>query len=419
MHDIKFIRDNPVEFDDLLRKRGEEGVSDVVLQLDLARRNTLAEMQELQHEKKLLSKSFGTLASQGQNIQELKDTINQITKKIDSFEQELNIIENKLQRTLEVIPNMLDEDVPYGDSEEDNLEVKRHGQPRTIPHPRTHFELGEALGMMDFTQTALMSGSRFVTLVSDLARLERALINFMIDIHTHEFGFIELSPPYLVRDEAMYGSGQLPKFSGDSFATTDGFRLIPTAEVSLVNFVSDMILPKESLEKRFVAHTPCFRSEAGSAGKDTRGMIRMHQFHKVELVSITTPEQSNTEHDYIVNAAETILQRLDLPYRIVLLCSKDTGFGAKKTYDLEVWLPSQEKYREISSCSNCGDFQARRMNTRYKDDGENRFVHTLNGSGVAVGRAMVAILENYQNADGSITVPKALVDYMGGITTIG
>jgi seryl-tRNA synthetase len=301
-----------------------------------------------------------------------------------------------------------------------NKLVRTHGEQTKIPSAKQHFEIGEHLGMMDFVQTAKISGSRFVTLKADLARLERALINFMIDIHTKEFEFQELSPPYLVRPQAMYNVGQLPKFQYDSFETTTDYRLIPTGEVPLTNMVADSILAREILPTRYVAYTPCFRSEAGSAGRDVRGMIRMHQFSKVELVTITTPDESENEHEFMLNAAEEVLRRLDLSYRVMLLCSGDTGFQSKKTYDLEVWLPGQHQYREISSCSNCGDFQARRMKARYKEFGrtDTTFVHTLNGSALAIGRTIIAILENYQNSDGSITIPDALISYMGGIDRI-
>jgi seryl-tRNA synthetase len=296
------------------------------------------------------------------------------------------------------------------------LLVKTHLEPTTIDNAKEHYELGEALGMMDFQMTAKMSGSRFVTLKGDLAKLERALVSFMLDIHTSEFGFYEMSPPALVRPSAMYNTGQLPKLADDSFVTTNDYRLIPTGEVPLTNMVADSIIPREELPIRYVAYTPCFRSEAGSAGRDTHGMLRVHQFGKVELVTISVPEESEAEHEHMLSASETILQKLEIPYRVMLLCSGDIGFASKKTYDIEAWLPGQNKYREISSVSNCGDFQARRMKARYKEFGakDTTLLHTLNGSGLAVGRTLIAIMENYQNPDGSITVPEALISYMGG-----
>ncbi|MDX1917323.1 MAG: serine--tRNA ligase, partial [Rickettsiaceae bacterium] len=318
------------------------------------------------------------------------------------------------------VPNVLSSSVPAGIDENANLEVARFGAPRNIKNPKEHFELGENLDMMDFTVAAKISGSRFAILRQDLARLERALANFMIDTHVKEFGFTEMSVPFLVKNESMYFAGQLPKFSEESFITSGNYRLIPTSEVSLVNLVQDSIIPREKLPLRYTAYTPCFRSEAGAAGRDTRGMIRLHQFSKVELVSITAEDESDDEHELITSAAENILKKLDLPYRKMLLCAGDTGFCASKTYDLEVWLPGQQKYREISSCSNCRDFQARRLKARYKDFGQSqtKLVHTLNGSGLAVGRTIVAILENYQNEDGSISIPDVLIAYMGGLKRI-
>ena len=309
-----------------------------------------------------------------------------------------------------------------GEDETGNREIARWGAPREFDFtPRQHFELGEALGQMDFARAAKLSGARFTVLLGDLARLDRALATFMLDTHTTEFGYIEVIPPTLVNDATMYGTGQLPKFADDLFKTTDGRWLIPTSEVPLTNLTADEILDEEALPLRWTAHTLCFRSEAGSAGRDTRGIIRQHQFHKVELVSIVHPDRSEAEHLRMTRCAETILERLGLPYRKLLLCTGDMGFGARKTYDLEVWLPGQGAYREISSCSNCGDFQARRMKTRFRSKSEKgtRFVHTLNGSGLAVGRTLVAVLENYQQADGSIAVPEVLQPYMGGLEIIG
>ena len=424
MLDIKWIRENPEEFDKKIQKRGLDPLSKKILELDEEKRQITTLIQQLQHARrekaKMLSEirdhSSADFESLRKDAQDIKEKLDELLKK-----EEQN---NELSNLLSNLPNLLAEDVPEGSDESDNLEIKKHGIIRNIANPKSHFDLGENMGMMDFTNTAKMSGSRFVTLKHSLARLERALVNFMIDTHTQKYDFLEISPPYLVKDEAMYGSGQLPKFGDESFKTTTGHRLIPTAEVPLVNYVADSIQKDSDFPKRFVAHTPCFRSEAGAAGKDTRGMIRLHQFSKVELVSITTPSKSNEEHEYILQAAEYILQQLELPYRIMLLCAGDTGFAAKKTYDIEVWLPAQNKYREISSCSNCGDFQARRMKARFRslsNSGNNKtteFLHTLNGSGLAVGRTLLSIIENFQNEDGSINIPDKLVSYMGGVKKI-
>lgn len=420
MLDIKWIRENKEEFDRLLIKRGIQPMSDEILILDEEKRQLTSLIQQFQSARNKKSKPLGVMASRsGKFFEETKRDVDHINERLKELSAKLEG-NNKLQQILESLPNLPAEDVPYGTDENMNKLVRSFGKVGKNPFAKQHFQLGEDLGMMDFAITAKISGSRFVTLKADLARLERALINFMIDIHVKEFGFLELSPPALVRPAAMYNVGQLPKFAEDSFLTTTDYRLIPTGEVPLTNMVADSILPREELPIKYVAYTPCFRSEAGSSGKDGRGMIRMHQFGKVELVTITTPDESDHEHEFITNAAEEILRRLDLPYRLMLLCTGDMGFSSKKTYDLEVWLPGQNQYREISSCSNCGDFQARRMKARYKEFGEtdNRFVHTLNGSALAVGRTIVAILENYQNDDGSITIPDNLVSYMGGIDKI-
>jgi seryl-tRNA synthetase len=340
---------------------------------------------------------------------------------MDVLELQVPALEKNLKSSLEALPNILDEDVPNGQDENENIEVKAFGTRRSFPFkPKEHFELGEALGLMDFTAAAKLAGSRFTILRGALAKFERALGQFMLDIHTTEHGYQETAVPLLVNDAAMFGTGQLPKFSEDLFKTTDGRYLIPTAEVSLTNLVANEILPLDKLPLRFAALTPCFRSEAGSAGRDVRGMLRQHQFQKVEMVSITHPDQSGEEHERMTRCAEVILEKLELPYRKMLLCAGDTGFSAAKTYDLEVWLPGQGTYREISSCSNTRAFQARRMNARYREaDGKTiGFVHTLNGSGVAVGRALIAVLENYQNEDGSINVPEILRPYMGGVSVI-
>jgi seryl-tRNA synthetase len=420
MHNIKAIRENPAAFDEAMVKRGLGPISEEILKRDKEVRGSKTDMQSLQQQANDWAKKIGELKAKGGDAseaiaksKELKEKVAALKNKQEAENEDITT--ELVDELLCTLPNIPADDVPVGEDEDDNVEVRRWGEkPEFDFHPKEHFDLGEQLGMMDFEGASKISGSRFVILKGKLAKLERALCDFMLDIHTKEFGFMEVSPPLLVRDEAMFGSGQLPKFAEDSFQTTDGYRLVPTSEVSLVNMVRESILPEEQLPIRYTACTPCFRSEAGSAGKDTRGMIRQHQFWKVEMVSITDEKTSYDELERMTNCAEEVLKRLEIPYRVMLLCSKDMGFSAHKTYDLEVWLPGQVRYREISSCSNCGDFQARRMKTRYKtEEKENRFVHTLNGSGVAVGRAMVAIMENYQNADGSITVPAALRSYMG------
>ena len=420
MHDIKYIRENPEAFDAAMQKRGLQPIAKEILNLDSSVREEKTTIQNLQKKVNDLSKQIGIMKSKGDSeasklIQEVEGAKIQISE----VNQSLNQNESKIFELLTTMPNILSDEVPYGEKENDNHLIKSHGVPKKFD-AKQHFELGEDLNMMDFTQTAKISGSRFVTLKSQLAKLERALVNFMLDIHTKEFGYTEMSTPFMVRESTMFGIGQLPKFAEDSFVVDNGdYRLIPTAEVTLTSMVSDMIMNESELPIRLTGWTPCFRSEAGSAGRDTRGMIRLHQFSKVELVSIVKPEDSNAEHERMLSAAEAVLQRLELPYRVMLLCSKDTGFCASKTYDIEVWLPGQETYREISSCSNCNNFQGRRMKSRYKKhDGINEFVHTLNGSGLPIGRTIVAIMENYQNPDGSISIPENLLKYMDGITKI-
>lgn len=421
MHDIKWIRENPGLFDQGLTKRGLAPLSEKVLHLDAARRGRITAIQELQSRRNETAKALG----------EFKDKksaeFTRAREDAAAIKQELAALEaanegpDELEQLLQELPNLTSDDVPPGLDEAANVEIRTWGTKPTFSFtPKQHFDIGEALGLMDFEGAAKISGSRFVVLKGALARLERALAMFMLDMHTREFGYTEIVPPYLVRDNAMYGSGQLPKFAEDAFKTTNGYWLIPTSEVSLVNLVGDMILPAEELPLRMTAYSPCFRSEAGSAGKDTRGMIRHHQFSKVELISITTPEDSEKEHERMTNVAEEVLKRLGLPYRVIIKCIGDTGFSARKTYDLEVWLPGQQAYREISSCSNCGDFQARRMKARarYKDEKETFFVHSLNGSALAVGRTIVAIVENYQEADGSVRVPEVLKPYMGGLVKV-
>lgn len=425
MHDIKWIRKHPDAFDQAMIRRGLAPVADQILAHDEEKRGNITDLQALQEESNRLAKRIGELKSQQKNADAEIAASKEVKAKIQAFKEQEESGEDMTvvltDNLLYTLPNILAENVPEGESEEENVEVRVWGEPRQFDfNPQEHYTLGENLGLMDFKQTAKISGSRFSTLKGSLARLERALANFMLDIHTTKYDYTEVHPPLLVRSEAMVGTGQLPKFAEDSFETTGGHWLVPTAEVSLTNQVREMILSKDDLPLRFVAHTPCFRSEAGSAGRDTHGLIRQHQFTKVELVSITSEEEGEKELERKTGAAEEILQALGLPYRVMLLCSGDTGFGAKRTYDLEVWLPGQGKYREISSCSWCGDFQARRMNTRYreKEGQDTRFVHTLNGSGLAVGRTLVAVMENYQNTDGSVTIPDVLLPYMGGMKEI-
>jgi seryl-tRNA synthetase len=484
MYDIKWIRDNAEAFDRGLKRRGLEPQAEKLLAGDDKRRAAIANAQEVQERRNAASKEIGAAMKAGDAslAKALKVEVGELKKSLRGFETEEHLAIAALEIVLAEIPNTPLDEVPVGRDENDNVELRRVGEP---PHfsfaPKEHFDIGEALGLMDFETATKISGARFVVNKGALARLERALSQFMLDLHTGEHGYTEVNPPILVRDEAMIGTAQLPKFREDQFSAqralsreefkklmlefvdeqglefvdcklvsdiflypegdpdssppnfTDlgfaliekheeevgGYWLIPTAEVPLTNLVREKILDDKELPLRFTACTPCFRAEAGAAGKDTRGMIRQHQFTKVELVSITTPKASLAEHDRMLLCAEEVLKRLQLPYRVVTLCTGDMGFASQKTYDIEVWLPGQNRYREISSVSVCGDFQARRMNARYRGhDGKPRFVHTLNGSGVAVGRALVAVLENYQNADGSVSVPEALRVYMGGVETI-
>jgi len=420
MHDIKTIRDDAAGFDAGLARRGIMPVSRELLELDEQRRAALAKQQELQAGRNALAKKIGEAKRAKADTAALEAEGARIRAEMEALDAEGPRLDAVLRDTLSKIPNLLDPAVPEGKDETDNKLVKHWGEKRDFAFPvKQHFELGEALGLMDFSGAAKLAGARFTVLKGALARLERALGQFMLDVHTNEHGYCETIVPLLVNDASMFGTGQLPKFAEDLFQTTDGRWLIPTAEVSLTNLAAGEILPAAKLPIRVTALTPCFRSEAGSAGRDVRGMLRQHQFYKVELVSITTPEESEAEHERMTRAAETILERLELPYRRVLLCAGDTGFSAAKTYDLEVWVPGQETYREISSCSNTRAFQARRMNARFRaGEGKPDFVHTLNGSGVAVGRALIAVLENYQNEDGSITIPAVLRPYMGGMERI-
>jgi seryl-tRNA synthetase len=422
MHDIKFIRDNPQGFDQGLAKRGLAPQAAALIALDEGRRALIANLQALQERRNAASKEVGQAMGKGDKAKAdaLKAEVARIKDGMPAEEEALKAAEASLHHALAAIPNLPADDVPVGPDETANVEIRRHGRPKGLNIAKQHFEIGEALGLMDFETAAKISGSRFVVLKGALARLERALGNFMIDLHTRENGYTEVNPPLIVRDETMFGTAQLPKFAEDQFHTTDGRWLIPTAEVSLTNLVRESVLEEHALPIRVTAWTPCFRSEAGAAGRDTRGMIRQHQFSKVELVSITAPEQSVDEHERMTKCAEEVLKRLDLPYRTLTLSTGDMGFAARKTYDIEVWLPGQNAYREISSCSVCGDFQARRMDARFKPgEGKGpRFVHTLNGSGVAVGRALIAVLENYQNPDGSVTIPEVLRPYMNNDTVI-
>ena len=423
MHDIRLIRENPEAFDAALARRGVAQPSAAILTLDTARRVVATRLQEVQNRRNEASKLIGAAMGRGDKdeAERLKGEVAELKTVLPALEQEERELSAELQGALAGHPNWPDADVPDGTDESGNVEVSRWGTPRSFDFAaQEHADLGPALGL-DFETGALISGARFTFLRGQMARLQRALGQFMLDRQTGENGYTECAPPLLVRDEAMFGTGQLPKFADDLFRTTDGRWLIPTAEVSLTNSVREQILPEAALPIRLTALTPCFRSEAGAAGKDTRGYIRQHQFDKVELVAICRPEDSAAEHERMTAAAESILQALDLPYRKMLLCAGDMGFTARKTYDLEVWLPGQQAYREISSISNCGDFQARRMDARYRPSGEKarpEFVHTLNGSGLAVGRTLVAVLENCQQADGSVDVPEVLHPYMGGITRL-
>ena len=424
MHDINFIRQNPEAFDKGLNRRGVDPLSSKILEIDERRRKLLTDLQSWQARRNEASKLIGQVMAQKdtEKAEALKAEVAGLKTQVQEGEEAERAIDVELKDILAAYPNLPADDVPDGLDEEANQEVRRHGQaPEVGNAPREHFDLGEALGQMDFEQAAKVSGSRFVFLSKHLARMERALASFMLDSHVDEFGFQEVVPPMLVNEEAMFGTGQLPKFREDQYCTEDGFWLVPTAEVPLTNMARERIIAGEELPWRLTAYTPCFRQEAGSAGRDTRGMIRMHQFSKVELVTVCTPEKSLEEHDHMVEAAETILKKLGLHFRTMLLCAGDMGFSATKTYDLEVWLPGQGRFREISSVSNCLDFQARRMNARFRPAGEQKgaaFAHTLNGSGLAVGRTLIAIMENYQQADGSILIPEALVPYMGGMTKI-
>ncbi len=421
MHDIRWIRDDPEAFDAAMARRGVEPLSARVIEMDAKRREAQTEAQELQTRRNELSKQIGQAKSKGEDAQALMDEVAAGKDAQAAAEAAAKEAGDRVDELLSGIPNALDGDVPDGADEDDNRELRSWGERRQFDfEAREHDDLGEALGLMDFERAAGMSGARFVILTGALARLERAIGDFMLDVQTQEFGYTEVSPPLLVRDQALFGTGQLPKFGDDLFKTDEGRWMIPTAEVPLTNMAAGEILDEDDLPMRYTARTPCFRSEAGASGKDTKGMIRQHQFTKVELVSIAHPDKSAEEHERMTECAEAILQRLELPYRTMVLCSGDTGFSARKTYDIEVWLPGQGRYREISSCSNCGDFQSRRMKARYRPgEGKGtRFVHTLNGSGLAVGRTLIAVMENGQRKDGSIVLPRSLQPYMNGLEVL-
>lgn len=422
MHDIAFIRANPEAFDAAMRQRGGEPVADQIVALDAKKREAQTRVQEAQSRRNEASKAIGQAMGQGdkEKAEALKAEVAEIKASMPEWEEAETAAGAALTDLLARLPNIPADDVPEGEDENDNVEISSWGQKRDFGfEPKEHADIGPALGM-DFETGAALSGARFTFLRGDMARLHRALAQFMLDRQTRENGYTECNPPVLVNDEAMYGTDKLPKFAEDSFQTTDGRWLVPTSEVPLTASVAGKIIDEPVEPIRLTAHTLCFRSEAGSAGRDTRGFIRQHQFEKVELVSICRPEDSEAEHERMTKCAEGILEALELPYRRMLLCVGDMGFGARKTYDLEVWLPGQGAYREISSCSNTGEFQARRMNARYKPEGEKktRFVHTLNGSGLAVGRTLVAVMENYQEEDGSVRVPECLAPYMGGVTKL-
>jgi seryl-tRNA synthetase len=422
MHDIRVVRADPAAFDAAMARRGLPPVADNLLALDADRRAAQTALQEKQARRNALAREIGQGKRAGADTSALEAEATTLRQDMDSLEKQVPELDAAIKGALEVLPNLLDASVPDGKDETSNVELRHFGTPREFNYtPKQHFELGEALGQMDFATAAKLAGARFTVLRGPLARLERALGQFMLDLHTQEHGYTEASMPYLVNAATAYGTGNLPKFEEDLFKTTDGRYLIPTAEIPLTNTVAGEIVPEKQLPIRLTALTDCYRSEAGSAGRDTRGMLRQHQFRKVELVSITHPDHSVEEHERMTRCAETVLEWLELPYRRVVLCSGDTGFASARTHDLEVWLPGQQMFREISSCSNCRDFQARRMNARFRGGPEDKtvsYVHTLNGSGIAVGRALIAVMENYQEEDGSITVPEVLRPYMGGMERV-
>ncbi|AJE46336.1 serine--tRNA ligase [Celeribacter indicus] len=423
MHDIKAIRENPDAFDAAMARRGLSGVSSEVLAIDEARRARIQAAEEAKADQNRASKEVGAAKARGDEaeFERLRALVAAKKEEVARLGEEAKAEDARLTGLLMGLPNVMYDDVPEGADEEDNVEIRRWGEPRRFDFaPKEHYEIAGVRPGMDFETAAKLSGARFVLLSGAVARLHRALAQFMLDTHIDKHGLTETMTPVLVREDMLYGTGQLPKFGEDSYRTTDGWWLIPTAEVTLTNIVNDVTVDEDDLPRRYVADTQCFRSEAGSAGRDTAGMLRQHQFEKVEMVSVTRPDQSEAEHARMTDCAQNILEALELPYRTVVLCSGDIGFGAKRTHDIEVWLPGQDRYREISSVSTCGDFQARRMNARFKpkDGGKPEFVHTLNGSGLAVGRTLIAVLENGQNADGSVRLPAVLAPYLGGKTTL-
>ena len=419
MHDINFIRENPVEFDNLIKTRGSDPCSNKIIKIDEEKRNTQTVLQNILHERNNLSKEIGILKSQNKKTDDLINKVEELKKQISNLKEFEIIKEEELNSILTRIPNLPDKSVPIGENENHNSEYRIWGKkPKFNFQPKKHFEIGEGLNLMNFEIASKLSGSRFVVLKGMLAKMERAIAQFMLDKHTIENGYTEMWVPFLIKEESLFGTGQLPKFSEDLFTAGDDHWLIPTAEVPLTNLVREQILNENTLPMRLTSYTPCFRSEAGAAGQDTRGMLRHHQFTKVELVSITTPDHSEDELERMLICAESILKDLEIHYKIVTLCTGDMGFAARKTYDIEVWLPGENKYREISSCSNCGDFQARRMNAKLKRENKNIFLHTLNGSGLAVGRTLIAILENYQTEDGNVLIPKVLQKYLNNKTSL-
>ena len=419
MHNINYIRDNPIQFDNAMKDRGEKPCSDKIIKIDLDKRNTQTILQNIFADRNKLSKEIGLLKSKNEDINELLNKVETLKEESIKLKELEKIKEEQLFAILSRIPNIPSPSTPRGESEVDNVFYKEWGRkPIFTFSPKKHFEIGENLNLMNFELASKMSGSRFVVLKGALAKLERAISQFMLDKHTNENGYNEVSVPILVKKDSLFGTGQLPKFSEDLFVAGDEHWLIPTAEVPLTNLVRDQIVNENSLPIRVTSHTPCFRLEAGAAGKDTRGMLRQHQFNKVELVSIIQPEFSDEELERMLKSAESILKDLNIHYKVMTLCSGDMGFSAQKTYDIEAWLPGEGNYREISSCSNCGDFQSRRMNTRYKENDKNIFLHTLNGSGLAVGRTLIAILENYQTEDGNVNIPDVLKKYFNNKSTL-
>ncbi len=419
MHNINYIRENPTEFDNAMKSRGEESISSKILEIDKVKRETQTVLQNILSERNTLSKEIGNLKSKNKDVNNQIRRVEDLKIKISSLKELENIKENELNSILTRLPNIPHKSVPNGKDESDNQLYREWGsKPKFSFKPKLHYEVGENIGLINFENATKLSGSRFVILKNQLSKLERSISNFMLDKHTNINGYTEYSVPFLVKEDSLFGTGQLPKFGEDLFTAGDDHWLIPTAEVPLTNIVQNEILNVNQLPMRSTSYTPCFRSEAGAAGKDTRGMLRQHQFTKVELVSVVEPHQSDDELERMLTCAESILKDLNIHYRVMTLCSGDMGFSANKTYDIEVWLPGEAKYREISSCSNCGDFQARRMNARYKNADKNIFVHTLNGSGLAVGRTLIAILENYQMEDGNVEIPEVLIKYFNNKTLL-